>query len=210
MGIEMMARAGYNPDGMASLFKKIGAGMGDVPIIGFVLSDHPATSRRMKVAQQRAKELQPVYIAAKEKFEGPPRTVAAAQPQTQPTVESGLPGPAQPSGATFSGAAGQGETLPNIAHLWHQGYLLDDRPLALRRLSPSPAIELWGSNIASSVLKLYDEKRKVLNEAPLVGEDASFSIDTSLQAGSYVYEVVVTFKDGLTRTITIPLTIESE
>jgi predicted Zn-dependent protease len=63
VGIELAAKAGYNPNAAVSLWKKmLAAGGSNGP--GW-LSTHPATEDRIQAMQVRAQQLMPVYEAAK-------------------------------------------------------------------------------------------------------------------------------------------------
>jgi len=64
VGIELAARAGYNPNAAVTLWKKMLAASGGKSGPGW-LSTHPATEDRIQAMQVRAQQLMPVYEAAK-------------------------------------------------------------------------------------------------------------------------------------------------
>lgn len=65
MGIELAARAGYNPNAAASLWKKMAKAGGDTP--PEFLSTHPSPDNRQQTLQQLAPEMMPYYLEKKER-----------------------------------------------------------------------------------------------------------------------------------------------
>jgi beta-barrel assembly-enhancing protease len=57
-GIKMMARAGFNPDAAARMFRKLQASEGDMPKALTYLSTHPATADRVKAMQEAARRVE--------------------------------------------------------------------------------------------------------------------------------------------------------
>lgn len=65
VGIELAARAGYNPDAAASLWKKMMATDGNGP--PQFLSTHPSPTNRQAVLEQAALQVKPLYDATRKK-----------------------------------------------------------------------------------------------------------------------------------------------
>lgn len=65
MGIELMARAGYNPDGAISLWRKMGAYSGNQTNLLWWLQSHPSDSDRMATLSKDAITVRPLYEEAK-------------------------------------------------------------------------------------------------------------------------------------------------
>jgi predicted Zn-dependent protease len=63
IGIELAAKAGYNPDAAATLWQKMGTVGGEGP--PQFLSSHPAPSNRQQVLSQLAPQMAPYYREAK-------------------------------------------------------------------------------------------------------------------------------------------------
>ena len=66
MGLELAARAGYNPDAAVTLWQKMSAGNKGAPPEFF--STHPASANRIKDLQALAPKVRPLYEAAKAKL----------------------------------------------------------------------------------------------------------------------------------------------
>jgi predicted Zn-dependent protease len=65
MGLELAARAGFNPDAAVTLWQKMGAQSKNAPPEFF--STHPASENRIKDLQALAPKVRPLYEAAKAK-----------------------------------------------------------------------------------------------------------------------------------------------
>jgi len=65
MGLELAARAGYNPDAAVTLWQKMTSANGSAP--PEFLSTHPASENRIKDLQALAPKVRPLYEAAKAK-----------------------------------------------------------------------------------------------------------------------------------------------
>lgn len=65
MGLELAARAGYNPDAAVTLWQKMSAGNKGAPPEFF--STHPASANRIKDLQALTPKVRPLYEAAKAK-----------------------------------------------------------------------------------------------------------------------------------------------
>jgi len=65
MGLELSARAGFNPDAAITLWQKMEAQSGSAPPEFF--STHPASENRIKELQALAPKMRPLYEAAKAK-----------------------------------------------------------------------------------------------------------------------------------------------
>lgn len=65
MGLELAARAGYNPEAAVSLWKKMMAASQDAP--PEFLSTHPSSENRIKDLQALTPKVMPLYLAAKNK-----------------------------------------------------------------------------------------------------------------------------------------------
>ena len=63
IGIELAARAGYNPNAAITLWQKMGTAGGSRP--PEFLSTHPAPENRMRDLQEYAQRVYPLYLAAK-------------------------------------------------------------------------------------------------------------------------------------------------
>jgi predicted Zn-dependent protease len=63
MGLELAARAGYNPDAAVTLWQKMEAMNKGAPPEFF--STHPASANRIKDLQALAPKVRPLYEAAK-------------------------------------------------------------------------------------------------------------------------------------------------
>ncbi len=65
LGLELAARAGYNPNAAVTLWQKMGAQSQSAPPEFF--STHPASANRIKNLQDLAPKMMPLYQAAKQK-----------------------------------------------------------------------------------------------------------------------------------------------
>jgi predicted Zn-dependent protease len=74
VGIELMARAGYNPQAAVSLWEKMAkAGAGGGPTL---LSTHPSGPQRIAAIQANLSKVNPLYLQAKASLsKTPPRVV---------------------------------------------------------------------------------------------------------------------------------------
>ncbi len=66
MGLELAARAGYNPDAAVTLWQKMGAQSKNAPPEFF--STHPASANRIADLKALAPKMYPLYEAAKKKY----------------------------------------------------------------------------------------------------------------------------------------------
>jgi predicted Zn-dependent protease len=66
MGLELAARAGYNPDAAVTLWQKMSAANKGAPSEFF--STHPSSENRIKDLQALAPKVKPLYEAAKSKY----------------------------------------------------------------------------------------------------------------------------------------------
>jgi predicted Zn-dependent protease len=65
IGLELAARAGYNPDAAVTLWQKMGAQSKNSP--PEFLSTHPASESRITDLKALAPKVRPLYLAAKRK-----------------------------------------------------------------------------------------------------------------------------------------------
>ena len=63
IGVELAARAGYDPYAAVNVWKKMQAVAGDSP--PEFLSTHPSSETRIKTLQKIAKKVYPLYLKAK-------------------------------------------------------------------------------------------------------------------------------------------------
>ena len=64
IGLELMARAGYNPEAAVTLWEKMGKKSGDKAFAGLT-STHPTSSARINELRSRLPQVMPLYEAAK-------------------------------------------------------------------------------------------------------------------------------------------------
>ncbi len=84
IGIELAAKAGYDPRAAATLWQKMAQATSGRSLPEF-LNTHPASERRMETLAALAPEMMPYYEAAKPKTEKP----AAEKPKTRKKKRSG-------------------------------------------------------------------------------------------------------------------------
>ena len=94
MGVELAARAGYDPRAAVTLWQKMGAADGGQAPPEF-LSTHPSAASRISDLQVASEQVLPLYEQAKGK---------AARPASADAVRAGPLDAAQPAAMTFNPA----------------------------------------------------------------------------------------------------------
>ena len=88
IGIELMARAGYDPQGAVSLWTKMSNQSGGNNNFLWWLSSHPLDSDRLKVVSADAKTVQPLYEQARQQLQTQKKTNSTPSKTTKTSTKS--------------------------------------------------------------------------------------------------------------------------